>query len=136
MRCLETFESPRKVYFQTQGSLYPSVELALRTPIVRGITDSLSFRSFQNPGFRKSTPRNFPDSGFERFPEIRNPFYLTLGNLWGFNLGKIDSLWQFLSRSVAKRTDRFIFFWCSSSSFQSELSSSFITVGGRYGHSS
>ena len=81
----------------------------LRTPVVRGITDSLSFRSFQNPGFRKSTPRNFPDSGFERFPEIRNPFYLTLGNLWGFNLAKIDSLWQFLSRSVAKRTDRFSF---------------------------
>ena len=86
----------------------------------------LELSQFPKPWIPESTPRNFPDSGFERFPEICNPFYLTLGNwiLWGFNLEEIDSLWQFLSRSVAKRTDRF------SLGVQSELSSSFITVGG------
>ena len=124
LRYLETFESPRKVYFQTQGSLYMSVEVALRTSILRGITDSLSFLSFQNPGFRNLHREisRIPDS--KDFPKSAIRFTLHWGILWGFNLEKIDSLWQFLSRSVAKRTDRFSF------GVQSELSSSFITVGG------
>ena len=103
-----------------------SVELALRTSILRGITDSLSFLSFQNPGFRNLHREisRIPDS--KDFPKSAIRFTLHWGILCGFNLEKIDSLRQFLSRSVhvAKRTDRFSF------GVQSKLSSSFITVGG------
>ena len=44
----------------------------------------LELSQFPKPWIPESTPRNFPDSDFERFPEICNPFYLTLGNLMGF----------------------------------------------------
>lgn len=64
-----------------------SVELALRTPILRGITGFLEL-SHPKPWIPESTPRisRIPDS--KDFPKSAIRFTLHWGILWGFNLEK------------------------------------------------